>query len=245
MTVFNDGTNIYHTQGSRVVWSTTSRPVLLLPASKVSIPTIDISWPHFQTANIYGYSQTSTGGFDSYAAASYISVVPQEWDSGLSFIANLPPGCNYFQLDLIFSRIASPGIWLQSTIPTLMAEGQWQTLDGASAIAERIGPMVRMFRFERSGDAVYLRRKQSVINAGEQIAWNPGNATTFPGGGQRSGWTWGGTLGNLGHPVSLRGQRFVANSNRGQANMAPIDDNTNYSSTWRCALNITPGYIKS
>lgn len=246
MSVFNDDfNNIYHTSGSRVVWSTTSRPVLLLPSARVTIPSIDISWPHFATANIYGYSQATVGGFDSYAASSYISVVPQEWDSGLSLVANLPSGANYFQVDLNFSRIVAPQQWLQTTIPTMLAQGQWQTLDGASAIAERIGPMVRMFSFERSGNSVYLRRKQSVINAGEQVAWLSGNNPVGGGGAQRSGWTWGGTLGNLGHAASLRDQRFTSFSNRGQSNMAAIDDNTNFSSTWRAAIVITPGYIKA
>lgn len=245
MSVFRSGGQIFHTEGARTVWSTTRRPVLLLPAQKVTIPSLDLSWPHLTTANAYGYSAISSGGFTSYSAASFITMVPQEWDTGLLPIATIPAGCNYFQVDVNFNRIATPTGYMGTTIPMLLPAGQWQTLDGASATAERIGPFARIFRFERVGTTIYLRLKQSVRNAGEVVPWLSGNNPTNGAGGQRNGWTWGGTNGNLGHIYSQRGTTFSAFGNRGQSGMAPIDDNTNLASIWRGAVIITPGYIKA
>ncbi len=245
MSVFNSGVEIYHTEGSRNVWSTTRRPVLLLHANRTVLNDLDFAWPDLAKANAYAYAHWNQGGFTSFAAASFITAVPQSWDSGLTAVATIPAGCNYFQLEVNLARITTPSLWLQQTIPMLLRPDRWQTLDGASAVAERFGPLVRIFRFERVGNTIYLRRKQSVVNAGARFPWNPDNSPTFPGsGGQRPGWTWGGTNGNLGHAASMRASTSAANCNRGQSNQVTVADNTNYASTWRGTVIITPGYIK-
>lgn len=243
--IFNEGADIFHTQGSRVVWSTTRRPVVLLPNNKVTLNSFDIAWPHPATSDAYGYSATTSGGFTAYAAASFVTIVPQEWDSGLTAVATLPAGCNYFQVDVNLARINSLSSYLgYGEPPVLLPSEQWHTLDGASAVAERFSLLVRIFRFERIGNTVYLRRKQSVANVGARFPWLSGNNPTNGAGGQRNGWTYG-SGGINGHPVSMRAQAFNAFSNRGQSGMAATDDNTNYASTWRGTVIITPGYIKA
>lgn len=245
MTIFRTGGELYHAEGSRLVWSTTSRPALLLPDDKITLTSVDIAWPDLAKANAYAYNSYNVGSFTYFAAASYITMVPQEWDSGTSLLATIPAGCNYFQVDVNISRINTPSPYLTQPLPQLIQPGQWQTLDGASAIAERIGPLVRIFRLERSGNSIYLRRKQSVANDGQVLPWNSGNSPTFPGGGQQPGWTWGGSGGANGHPVSQRATTALANSNRGQSNQVTVSDNTNYASTWRGTIVITPGYINA
>lgn len=246
MPVYNDGLgNIYHTDGSRVVWSTTRRPALLLPDSAVTLTNFDISFPDFSKDNAYGFAYNIDDfGFQFSSCVSLISINPQEWDSGLSFVCNLPANSNYFETEITLSRIVTPSTYMDVSIPDTFGSGAQHMPDGNSAIVESIGPIVRMFSFERSGNAVYLRRKQSVTNAGNTVSWNSPNNNDSGSGGYRAGWTYGG------NPQAWPAYRVETKNTGGidkrrtGGNPCSLSDPSNYSSLWRGTVTITPGYIK-
>jgi len=236
--VFGSNGNITATDGSRVVWSNTRRPVLLLTSSAVTLTSFDIAFPDLAKSNFYGFhSGTDPFGFQFTACLSGVSLNPQEWDSGLSFVCNLPAGSNYFETEITLSRIVTPSPYLDTAIPDVFGSGSRHMPDGNAAIVEAIGPIIRMFSFERSGNAVYLRRKQSVTDAGQQVPWRPGNNA------EAVGWTYGG------NPNAWPAYRIQAKNGgsiwkrRGQENACSLADPTNYASTWRGTVTITPGYI--
>jgi hypothetical protein len=244
--VFNDALgNIIHTEGSRVVWSTTRRPALLLHEQAVTLSNFDISFPDFAKSNCYGFAYaTDMIGFDFSSCVSMISLNPQEYDSGLSFVCNLPAGANYFETEITLSRVVAPSTFLDKPIPDVFGSGARHMPDGNSAIVEAIGPMVRMFSFERSGNAVYLRRKQSITNAGPQVQFNSGNNNNGSGGGFRAGWTYGGDPNAWpAYRIDSRNSGGI-DKRRGSGNQCSLSDPTNYASTWRGAVTITPGHIK-
>ena len=246
MPVFNDALgNITHTEGSRVVWSTTRRPALLLHEQAVTLNNFDIAYPDFAKSNCYGFAYaTDMIGFDFSSCVSMISLNPQEYDSGLSFVCNLPAGANYFETEITLSRIVAPSTFLDVAIPDVFGSGARRMPDGNSAIVEAIGPLVRMFSFERSGNAVHLRRKQSITNAGPQVAWNSGNNNNAGAGGFRAGWTYGGDPNAWpAYRVDSRNSGGI-DKRRGSNNQCSLSDPTNYASTWRGTVTITPGYIK-
>lgn len=243
MGVFGDGTNITHVDGSRVVWSTTRRPALLLPDSAVTLTNFDIAYPDLAKSNAYGFTYV-TSPIMLTACTSFVSVNPQEWDSGQSFVCNLPAGANYFEVEMTISRIVTPSTWLGMAIPGLLGSGKAMP-DGNSALIEGIGPLLRMFAFERSGNAVYLRRKQSVAdNGGPTVPWNSPNDNNSGSGGYRAGFTYGGNPNAW--PAYAIQQKSGGNvaKRRGEANACSLVDPTNYASTWRGTVTVTPGYIK-
>lgn len=245
MAVFNDANgNIYHTDGSRIVWSTTRRPALLLPDDAVTLSNFDVSFPDFSKSNAYGFSYYSNTQGNLYSSCvSLISINPQEWDSGLNFVCNLPEQSNYFETEITLSRIVTPSPYLDNPIPDVFGSGTRHMPDGNSAIVEAIGPMVRMFAFERVDNAVYLRRKQSVTNAGQVVSWNSGNNNNTGSGGMRPGWTYGGNPNAW--PAYRIDSRNTGNidKRRGGPNQCTLSDPTNYASLWRGTVTITPGYI--
>jgi hypothetical protein len=254
--VFNDALgNITHTEGSRVVWSTTRRPALLLHEQAVTLNNFDISFPDFAKSNCYGFAYaTDMIGFDFSSCVSMVSLNPQEYDSGLSFVCNLPAGANYFETEITLSRIISPSTFLDVAIPDVFGSGARHMPDGNSAIVEAIGPMVRMFSFEQIivkdangvvlSNKIYLRRKQSITNAGAQVAWNSGNNNNTGSGGYRAGWTYGGDPNAWpSYRIDSRNSGGI-DKRRGSNNQCSLSDPTNYASTWRGTVTITPGYIK-
>ncbi len=253
MPVTKVGGVLTHIEGGRTVWAANHQPALLFPAAAVT-PEVSIWFPHLQTGNAYAYANSSGGPFAQNVAATYITAVPQEYDSGLlGPIAVLPDGCNYFRAEAYLARTSSPYGFMGSvprgdpgaTIPKLIAESTWVALDGAATMLEQVSSLRRMFRLERLGNAVYLRVKQSVNNGGFQFNWLPGNSPTGGAGQQLTGWTYGGpALAAYGWPFYERDARAGGTINRGQGNQLPVDDITNFSSTWTGLLRITPGYIK-
>ncbi|WP_323014535.1 hypothetical protein [Devosia sp.] len=237
---------ITHTQGDHVVWANTRRPALLLPEDAVTLTNFDIAFPDFAKSDAYGFTFATANGFDYSACVSWVSLDPQEWDSGLSFVCNLPAGSNYFEVELTLSRIVAPSsvMGVDGPIPALLGGGGKHMPDGNSALIEGVGPLVRMFAFERVGNAVYLRRKQSVANEGQRVPWNSGNNNSTGSGGYRSGFTYGGNPSAW--PVHQIDQRTGGNidKRRGGPNACSLSDPTNYASLWRGTAVITPGYIK-
>jgi hypothetical protein len=246
--VFGDNTGITHVEDSRVVWSTSRRPALLLPDDAVTLTGFDIAYPDVSKSDAYGFTffTDPTFGTTQSACASWTSVNPQEWDSGLSFVCNLPSGSNYFEVEMTMSRIFTPSTWLGTgaPIPILLGSGV-NMPDGNSAVIEGIGPLVRMFSFERSGNAVYLRRKTSINNpGGPVVSWNSGNNNDNGSGGMRRGFTYGGDPNAW--PSYLIDQRTGGDiqKRRGGSNQCSLSDPTNYASTYRGTVIITPGYIQ-
>jgi len=235
---------ITHTQGDHVVWANTRRPALLLPEAAVTLTNFDITFPDFTKSNAYGFTFATVSGFDYSACVSWVSIDPQEWDSGLSFVCDLPAMANYFEIEMVISRIVAPSpVMPLSEIPALLGSGKHMP-DGNSALIEGIGPIVRMFAFERVGNAVYLRRKQSVANEGQRVPWNSGNNNSTGSGGYRSGFTYGGNPSAW--PAYQIDQRTGGHidKRRGGPNACSLSDPTNYASLWRGTVTVTPGYIK-
>lgn len=243
--VFGHNGTITCTDGSRVVWSDTRRPVMLMPAQAVTLSNFDIAFPDFAKSNCYGFSYyNDPQGFLYSSCVSLISLNPQEWDSGLSYVCELPAGTNYFETELTMTRIVTPSPYLEAPIPDVFGSGKRHMPDGNAAIVEAIGPLIRMFAFERSGNAVYLRRKQSVTDAGNRVGWNSGNNNDGATGGYRAGWTYGGD------PKAWPAYRIDSRNSggidkrRGSGNQCSLVDPTNYASTWRGTVTFTPGNIK-
>jgi len=245
MPVFGANNIITHVNDSRVVWSSTRRPALLLQQAAVTLHDFDIAYPDFIKNNAYGFAATNDNWGQYSSCASFVTIVPHEWDSGQSFVCTLPEKANYFEVELNMVRIVHPSAYLGLAIPELLAPGNRHMPDGGSAIIEGIGPMVRMFAFERIGSAIYLRRKQSVtlMKGGTPVPWNPGNATHYPNGGMRNGWTHGGA--GQGWPAFLIESKANGNfdKTRHGSNACSLADPTNYASLWRGTVTITPGYI--
>lgn len=244
MPVFGSGGVITHTEGSRVVWSNTRAPAKLL-TSEIVLGGFDVAYPDLAKSNAYGFDFQSAG-VTRAVCQTWVTVVPQSWDSGLQLVATIPAAANYFEVSLNLSRIGEPSQRFGQPIPKIFPEGQWVTLNGRGAVIERAGPLARIFRFERIGTGIYLRRKQSVKSSGPQIPWNSGNASTFPGGGKRAGWTHGGNPD--GHPfaqIDLKGPSTDLNVNRGDSNACSTADPTNYASLWRGTVVINAGYLNT
>ena len=246
MPIYSSGGEIYHTEGSDILWSTTRRPVLLLPDEAVTLTSFDISFPHPTMDNAYALDVTIDPVFGTITTncATYIGFIPGEWDSGLSSaIATLPAGANHFEVEVELSRIVEPTAYLGKTFPKSLAEGERTWLNGGSCEVERAGPLIRIFRFERSGNDICLRRKQSIKDIGNQGIWAPGNSQSTGGGGYQEGWTYGSDprvwMANL---IEQKSGGNV-NKRRGEVNACSIVDNSNYASTWRGTVIITPGYI--
>lgn len=245
MAVFFDGTNIIHNIGSRIVWATNRRPANMVPSAAVTLDSFDFVFPDFSKSNVYGFDiGEDIFGATKTSCASYISINPQEWDSGLSYVCDVPASSNYFEVVVYISRIFEPSYYLAHPIPKCIAENYHVMLDGGSVLLERIGPISRIARFEKSGNSIYLRRKQSVTDAGDRGIWTPGNTTHYPGGGKREGWTYAGSP-NAWPSYLIEGKSTGdLDKERGGDNACSLIDSTNYASTWRGTVTITPGYIK-
>lgn len=244
MPVYNVGSDVFHTEAGRLIWSTQNPAALLLPEAAVSIANFDIGFPDFDKSNAYGLDVGSSPfGGTITACASFSSIDPQEWDSGLGFVCNLPPSANYFEVEIDMFRTMVPSTYRGEVIPGLLS-GNRHMPDGGSFIVERIGPIVRIARFEKSGSAVYLRRKQSVTNAGNQGIWTPGNAIYDSAGGKLEGFTYGGSPNAW--PAYMLDARTTGSVNkaRGESNACSLADTSNYATNWRGTVTITPGYIK-
>lgn len=237
MPVFGSGGSITHTEGSRVVWSATRAPAKLLDA-EIVVSNFDVAFPDLSKNNAYGFNR-ATAGIVREACTSWATIVPQSWDSGLSLVTTIPAACNYFEVQLNLTRIVEPSTYLGAAIPKTIPEGQWMTLNGRGAVIERFGPVARIFRFERVGNSIYLRRKQSVTNAGQRVPWESGNNVTVPGfthGGNANGWI----------AAQLENKILASSSNnrrRGDPGECSLIDITNYASTWRGTLRINAGYL--
>ena len=246
MPIYSSGGEIYQTEGSDILWSTTRRPVLLLPDQAVTLTNFDISFPHPTMDNAYALDVTIDPLFGTITTncATYIGFIPGEWDSGLSSaVATLPAEANHFEVEVEMSRIVEPTAYLGNSFPKSLAEGERTWLNGGSCEVERAGPLIRIFRFERSGNSICLRRKQSIKDVGDQGIWAPGNSQSTGGGGYQEGWTYGSDprvwMANL---IEQKSGGSV-HKRRGEANACSIVDNSNYASTWRGTVIITPGYI--
>lgn len=243
MPIFKDeANNIFHTEGDRTVWSTQRRPALLFPNDTITVNPFTVSFPDFAKSNAMAFAIQTTGGFDASSCLSIITINPQSWDSGLSLVANLPSQCNYFETAITLTRTKTPSTYLNLPFPDNWSSGSTHLSDGG-ALMEAIGPITRIFSLERVGNGLYLRRKQTVRNAGQQVGWNSGNNNSTGAGGMRNGWTYGGDPN-----AWLAAQRDMRNSGnidkrRGGPNQCSLDDNTDYSSIWTGSLVITPGYI--
>lgn len=242
MPVFGDGTGITHTDGSRIVWSTSRRPAILVPSATVTLTNFDIYYPDFSKSNAYGFTFVTTP-VALTACTSFTSINAQEWDSGLSFVCNLPPSSNYFEIEAEFSRITTPSTYMDQVIPILIGSGGLMP-DGNSLICEGIGPIVRMFSFERSGNTVQLRRKQSVTdNGGPSVPWNSPNNNDTSIGGYRAGFTYGGNP-NAWPAWSIEQKSGGAIAKRrGESNACSLTDTSDYTSLYRGTVTVTPGYI--
>lgn len=244
MTVFKSGGEIYHNEGSDIRWSTTRPPVLLIPGETATLSNFDISYPDFVKDNGYGLDYTS-GGVTRSSCASFASIVPQDWDSGLTGpVAILPADVNHFEIEVEMSRIVEPSTYIGKTIAKSLADGERTWLNGGSCEVEQMGPIYRIFRFERSGNGIYLRRKQSVEDAGNQGVWAPGNSQYTGAGGFQRGWTYGSNPNAwMSYLLDTRTGGNI-NKRRGDANGCSLVDTSNYSSLWRGTVIITPGHIK-
>lgn len=242
MPVFNSGKDIFHNEGSRVVWSTTRRPALLMPDSRIVIDPFTVQFPDFAKANAYGFAVSN----NRTTCMSILTIRPQEWDSGLSELADLPAQCNYFETEITLSRIKTPSTFMKFAFPDCWASGRTHMCDGG-ALLESMGPIARIFTLERVGNKLYLRRKQSVKDDGPQFPWNSGNNNDTAAGGMRNGWTYGGG-GNAPNAWPAAEIDYKAGGNvqkrRGGSNQCSLNDPTDYESIWRGRLVITPGYIK-
>lgn len=238
MPLFGDGTSITHSVGSRVVWSTSRPPLKLLSAPIIS--PITVSYPDVAKGNAYGYNRrTSTIVLE--ACTSWVTMIPSSWDSGLSLVATVPGGANYFEARMSLARTSNPSNYMGEPVPKVFPEGGWVTLNGRGAVIERIGNMVRTFRFERVGNGIYLRRKQSVFNnnGNPTAPWASGNDPHTP------GFTWGGSpIGWICHTIE---EKILASSSnnrrRGDSGACSLSDPTNYASSWSGVIEITPGYM--
>jgi hypothetical protein len=249
MSVFNDGLgNIYHTDGSRVVWSTPRKPALLLPASATTITGFQIQFPDLAKSNGYGFNffTDPISGITSSSCVSFVTINPQEWDSGLSHVCDLPAGSNYFEVEVSLAHIVVPSTFLGAAIPDVIAGGVKHMPDGNAAIVEAIGPLIRMFAFERVGNSVYLRRRQSVTNGGQRVDWNSPNDNNSGGGGLalRAGWTYDGDPNAwAAHILDSNNVAGVPDKRRGTGYCSLVDT-TNYASLWQGTVTVTPGYIE-
>lgn len=243
MPVFNDAeNNIFHTEGDRIVWSTTRRPALLLPDQAVTIDPFTVQFPDFAKSNAYGFTYTSSPTTLS-ACMSMITINPQEWDSGLSLLATIPSECNYFETEITLTRTKTPSSFMGLAIPDGWGSGSTHFCDGG-ALMESTGPIIRIFTIERVGNQVFLRRKQSVRDGGDRFPWNSGNNNESGSGGYREGWTYGGD--RRGWVATQRDYKTGGNiaKRRGESNQCNLSDNTDYESIWTGRLVLTPGYIK-
>lgn len=245
MPVFYDGTNVIHSDGSRIVWATNRRPANLLPSAAVVLTNFDIAFPDFAKSNAYGFDiGEDFFGTVKTTCASYTSIDPQSWDSGQTLVCTVPASSNYFEVRINMSRVFTPSTYMGVSIPMEIAENVDVLLDGGSVILERIGPLVRIARFEKVGNSIYLRRKQSVYNAGNVVPWVPGNAVYTGSGGKQEGWTYGGSPNAWpSYLIQANGPGGTIHKERGTGACSLVDP-TNYASTWRGTVTITPGYIK-
>ena len=240
MPVFRSGGDIVHTDGSRIVWSTSRQPAVLLPSAAVTLTNFDIAFPDLAKSNAYAFD---LGGGTS-ACMSMVTISPQQNTYGPTAVATLPASANYFEVTVNLTRIVNPSTYLGEAIPKVIAEGQDVHLDGAAAVLERTGPLARIFWFERSGNTVNLYRKQSVTNAGQRVTWTSGNSIYYPGGGWREGWTHGGDAnGWPAYMIETRSTGHIDKKRDSTVNRCSLTDPTNYASTWRGTVTITPGYI--
>lgn len=244
MTVFRSGDDIFHTDESRVVWSTSRRPAVLLPEAATVLTSFDIAFPDFAKNNAYAFDLGSTTFGSVSTCLSMVTIVPQQNTYGPTAVATLPASANYFEVSVNLVRVGNPSTWLGVEMPKSLAEGRDVLLDGNSAVVERVGPLARIFWFERSGNTVNLYRKQSVADLGARVPWTPGNALYYPNGGWREGWTHGGNAkGWPAHVIETRGPGGAIDKKRDGSNACSLSDPTNYASTWRGTVTITPGYI--
>lgn len=230
-------------EGGRQVWASDLRPVLLAPDAGLTLTGFDIAFPDVAKSNAYGFDigEDPFSHFQNSSCVSWASINPQDWDSGLSYVCDLPTGANDFDVEVNLSRVIEPSTYIGASIPKMLAEGQWHRLEGGDTLIERIGPLKRMFAFERVGSAVYLRRKTSVYDAGNQNIWTPGNSLYYPSGGWREGWTYGGSPNAWpAYQLDARGPGGAIDKKRDGSNACSLSDTSNYASTWLGTVVITP-----
>lgn len=249
--------------------------IQLLPeSSKLSISRI-VTFPNLLSAPAY-LQRTYSGGGTSYCE-SWSALLPQEWGpdevdaspplSGSDMVAlitrnlpeeyigEVPAGTDYIDVRAYMTRIVAPPVFMQDAPPRVMfQEGAWIGLPGGSCPCEYFQPLARHFDIQLRGTSLYLRRFQSVENAGRtRIAWG-----TSP--GSQYGWfntiatpwaPYSGAPANYGTPAHLIQSRTGGATENLRAPWAPNSNSScsvatvDYSSVYSCQFEIHPGRYKS
>ncbi|MBN9333852.1 hypothetical protein [Devosia sp.] len=237
------GGHIHVNRAGKKLWGTDEPPVQLIPAAWQEIP-ITISFPDFAKDIAYGFNLFTTPGppFETTTmyGMSVVKILPQETTLPDIVIGTVPAGINYVDWRVVLNWTKQPSYTRFGPAFSPIRPGYQTDLRGGSGLIEISGVWRRRIHIGLSGTSIVLSRKQSTRNTNEQPGWSPGNATHYPSGGPRPGWTWGVQQeGVLAHFIDKR----AGGNNvwRGGSNSASLVDPTDYSSIWTGALLVKPG----
>ena len=252
-----------------------NRPsIQLLPESSKLFINRTVTFPNLVSSPAY-LQRTYGGGGASYCE-SWSALLPQEWGpdeanasptlSGSDMVAlitrnlpeeyigDVPAGTDYVDIRARMVRTITPPVFMQEHPPVVMFEqGAWIGMQNGSCPCEYFRPLARHFDIVLRGTSLYLRRFQSVEDAGRtRINWgvSPGNSY---------GWfntiatpwaPYSGAPSNYGTPCVLMQSRTGGAS---QNLRAPWASNSNsscaiytvdYTSAYACEFEIHPGRHK-
>lgn len=222
----------------RKVWGTDEPPVQLVRDAWQEIP-ISIEFPDFPKDIAYWFQRASDGfGGWAYYGTSFVKMLPQELTLPDIVLGQVPSSLvNYVDWRVNLNWAKKPSNVIGLPVSSSVAEGKEVDLRGGSALLEYSMAYCRMVHIRLEGRDIVLSRRQSSSHDDAIGSWRT-NVQDY-------GWTYG--ISRLGAIVSYRGQSTI---NRGQylwgayrngSNSAPMNDNTDYSSTWTGTLYVKPG----
>lgn len=230
-------------KGGRKRWGTDDPPIQLIPDAWQSIP-VTIEFPDFPKDVAYGFNLSNSGpplNITSMLGISVAKILPQELTLPNIVLGTVPSSLiNYVDWRVVLNWSKRPdncGAW---PVMSPVRRGVQTDLRGGSGLLEISAAFRRMIHVGLSGQNIILSRRQSSQDTLESVNWSPGNATHFPSGGPRPGWTWG--TSQRGRFVRLIDQRAGGNNVwRGGSNGASLTDPSDHSSRWTGTLLVKPG----
>lgn len=166
--LFDSGTKMRVTYGSRTVLTTDGTLVNLLPQSEDISHTFNIVFPDFSKDYVYNwrhlFAYTSLGNQVAYnsACATALSIPPQEFQQETNLLA-APNGTDFFIGRLVLTRTVAPSnTWNTAVIQPLQPMGVSIPLVSGSLLMEAVFGMSRACSIYVSGGQLKLHRQQSV-----------------------------------------------------------------------------------
>lgn len=184
---FIDNNRVQVVQNDDISFDTNRPSFILLEENKIVLNNFTVVFPDLIQSTAYYYDRpgfTTTcelwsvllwqeWGPDEvyrnelYYPVSGVQEVPGPTTRNLpqQLLGTVPPQTSFLDVRARIREVGTPPIWLNLEPPASYApNNEWINLPGGSCPIQKVQQMQRMFTVDKSGNQVFLRRYQSVLN---------------------------------------------------------------------------------